>query len=103
MSEVFRNFAKAALAAPAAPGDSFVFVEDLGAFPGVGPGEFFRAVLDDGGEGAAEIVFCTGLTGDGRALSVARGQEGTAARPWPEGTRMECRLTGGMLAGLALR
>lgn len=57
------------------------------AFETLGPAEVSR-----------EIMRVTATAGG--VLTVERGQEGTAARAWPAGTRVEMRLTAGVLAAL---
>lgn len=66
-----------------------------------GDGELFAgsgnivATLADGNESQHEIVLITGRSGD--ALTVVRAQENTAAVAWGAGTKIEARVTAGML------
>ena len=68
-------------------------------FPAPTGGDFFLATLilldGNGAETAWEIVKCTARATDG--LTIERAQEGTTARIWPAGTRIELRTTAGTL------
>lgn len=46
---------------------------------------------------AMEIVFIVRINELEKTVDVLRGQEGTTALAWNEGTRLECRITAGML------
>lgn len=50
-----------------------------------------------GNENAWEICHCVSRTGD--VLTVQRGQEGTTALAWADGSRIENRLTAGSISG----
>jgi hypothetical protein len=62
--------------------------------PAAAENTIFHATLIDV-TGSHEIVECTSRTGD--VLTVRRAQNGTAARSWSAGTRVEHRLTGQQL------
>lgn len=53
---------------------------------------------ETGNEAAWEILLCSSRTGD--TLTVTRGQEGTAAAAWANGSRIENRVTAGSMAAL---
>ena len=69
-------------------------------FPAPSGGDHFLLTLvaidANGTETGWEIVKCTARSGDGMTLQ--RAQEGTTARNWPAGTRVEMRLTAGSMA-----
>jgi hypothetical protein len=44
-----------------------------------------------------EIVFIVRINDAAKTVEVLRGQEGTTALAWNEGTKLECRITAGML------
>jgi hypothetical protein len=70
----------------------------LGAlFPLPGVGEFFHAVLVDASNNI-EIVKVTARSGD--VMTIARGEEGTAARTFSSGDRFELRTTAAGLANM---
>ncbi|WKL15100.1 hypothetical protein QYQ99_22485 [Comamonas testosteroni] len=46
---------------------------------------------------AVEIVFIVKINEFEKTVEVLRGQEGTTALAWNEGTKLECRITAGML------
>lgn len=56
--------------------------------------EFFMLTIEDG-DGNIEIVKCTGRTGD--VFTIVRAQEGTSARAFTVGDKVELRLTAGTL------
>ncbi|MCE5254850.1 MAG: hypothetical protein LLG45_11710, partial [Actinomycetia bacterium] len=68
-------------------------------FPSLGAGEWCPVVVVDG-SGNREIMRCTGRSGD--VLTVVRGQEGTSARSFNAGARVDARLTAAALAEFAL-
>lgn len=101
MTQVFKNNAYASLAAElSASGTLATLATGQGArFPAPTGGDFFLATLilldGNGAETAWEIVKCTARATDG--LTIGRAQEGTTARIWPAGTRIELRTTAGTL------
>lgn len=101
MTQVFKNNAYASLAAElSASGTLATLAAGQGArFPAPTGGDFFLATLilldGNGAETAWEIVKCTARATDG--LTIERAQEGTTARIWPVGTRIELRTTAGTL------
>ena len=72
-------------------------VVDGAKFPVPAGGEYYLATLvgynSNGIESEWEIVRVTSRSSN--TLTVVRGQEGTVARPWPNGTRVEMRITAG--------
>ena len=101
MTQVFKNNAYASLAAElSASGTLATLAAGQGArFPAPTGGDFFLATLilldGNGAETAWEIVKCTARATDGLTIGLA--QEGTTARIWPVGTRIELRTTAGTL------
>lgn len=101
MTQVFKNNAYASLAAElSAVGTLATLAAGQGArFPSPTGGDFFLATLilldGNGAETAWEIVKCTARATDG--LTIERAQEGTTARIWPVGSRIELRTTAGTL------
>ena len=101
MAQVFKNNAYSSLAAElSAAGTLASLATGQGArFPAPTGGDHFLATLilldGNGAESAWEIVKCTARATDG--LTIERAQEGTTARIWPAGTRIELRTTAGTL------
>lgn len=101
MTQVFKNNAYSSLAAElSAIGTLANLATGQGArFPSPAGGDFFLATLilldGNGAETAWEIVKCTARATDG--LTIERAQEGTTARIWPVGSRIELRTTAGTL------
>ena len=101
MTQVFKNNAYASLAAElSAAGTLATLATGQGSrFPAPTGGDHFLATLilldGNGAETAWEIVKCTVRATDG--LTIERAQEGTTARIWPVGSRIELRTTAGTL------
>lgn len=101
MTQVFKNNAFASLAAElSAAGTLATLATGQGArFPAPNGGDHFLATLilldGNGAETAWEVVKCTARATDG--LTIERAQEGTTARIWPVGSRLEMRVTAGTL------
>lgn len=101
MTQVFKNNAFASLAAElSAAGTLATLAAGQGArFPAPSGGNHFLATLilldGNGAETAWEVVKCTARATDG--LTIERAQEGTTARIWPAGSRLEMRVTAGTL------
>lgn len=101
MTQVFKNNAYSSLAAElSAIGTLANLATGQGArFPAPTGGDHFLATLilldGNGAETAWEIVKCTARATDG--LTIERAQEGTTARIWPAGSRIEARTTAGTL------
>ena len=101
MTQVFKNNAYGSLAAElSAVATVATLATGNGAsFPAPTGGDHFLATLilldGNGVETAWEIVKCTARATDG--LTIERAQEGTTARIWPAGTRIELRTTAGTL------
>ncbi|MCE5252895.1 MAG: tail fiber protein, partial [Actinomycetia bacterium] len=68
-------------------------------FPSLEVGEWCPVVVVDG-SGNREIMRCTGRSGD--VLTVVRGQEGTSARSFNAGARVDARVTAAAYAEFAL-
>jgi hypothetical protein len=66
------------------------------AFTGLGTGYGERYVpltLHDDAQGVFEVVWANAHTAASDTVTVARGKEGSSARAWPSGTRVECAPT----------
>jgi len=92
MGVKFANNAYGTLNASIASGDtSLTLSSGQGArFPSLGAGDYFYATLIDTSNNL-EIVKCTARTSD--VLTITRGQEGTTARAYTVGDRVELRVT----------
>lgn len=66
-------------------------------YPNPSAGQYAMVTIEDV-SGNIEIVKCTGRTGD--TLTIVRAQEGTAGIAFASGSRVECRVTAGILATL---
>lgn len=99
MSQLFANNASTGLTVAAAPEEAVLAVASGAAFPAPANGDFFLATLiavdPSGNETAWEIVKV--VANESNEWLVQRAQEGTTARLWPAGTRVEARLTAGSL------
>lgn len=101
MTQLFKNNAFASLAAElSAAGTLATLATGQGArFPAPSGGNHFLATLilldGNGAETAWEIVKCTTRSND--VLIIERAQEGTVARYWAVGSRIEMRVTAGTL------
>lgn len=96
---VFSNNASSLLASGISSSDTSVTVTSgQGAlFPTISAGQAAMATLEDT-SGNLEIVKVTGRTTD--TMVIVRAQEGTTARSYASGSRMELRVTAGLLAAL---
>ncbi len=101
MAVLFTNNAQAALSATiTAAATSFSVTAGLGAlFPSPGVGDYFYVTLADTA-GNLEIVKVTARTTD--TFTVVRGQDGTTARAYSAGDKVELRLTKAMLDQIKL-
>lgn len=99
MSVKFTNNAVASLAAGISTSDTTLpLLPGTGdAFPVLAAGDWFPVTLVTSG-GAFEIARCTERAGD--VLTVVRAQEGTAAKTFPAGSRVEHRLTAAVLEAI---
>lgn len=97
----FANSAYATLAAGIASGaTSITLTTGQGArFPSLGAGDYFYATLIDASNNL-EIVKCTARSTD--VLTVTRAQEGTTARAYSAGDRIELRVTAAGLSEFLL-
>lgn len=66
-------------------------------FPTLGAGEYFYATLVDSSNNI-EVVKVTARSGDN--FTIVRGQEGTTARSYTAGDRLEVRVTAGGLGAI---
>jgi len=66
-------------------------------FPAIGAGQIAAVTIEDV-SGDIEVTYATGRTGD--TLTILRGQEGTTALAFASGSRVEMRITAGLLASL---
>lgn len=103
MAELFTNNADGVLASVLADDATEIVLEPGGSadrFASPSVGDYQRATLEsDAVPGVFEIVRIKERDGD--VLTVDRGIEGTAAIEWPAGTRLQARVTAGMLEQLA--
>lgn len=64
---------------------------------------FARATISNPVVGdAVEIVYITALDEATDGITVLRGREGTGVQSWPAGSKLQCRVTAGMLASQRL-
>lgn len=99
MAQLFANNASGKLLSSISDTETVIQLE-LGegvVFPTPTNGDYFLVTLTNGGgtEDKWEIAKCTARVGG--ALTVSRGQEGTLARGWPTGTKVELRVTAGTI------
>jgi len=66
-------------------------------YPTLGAGEYFYATLVDSSNNL-EIVKVTARSGD--SMTIVRGQDGTTARTFASGDKLEVRLTGAGLSAI---
>lgn len=105
MAQLFKNNASGKLAAAIDSDDTTIVLEagQGSRFPTLGSGDYFMATFADivaGREVEWEIVKVTAKVGD--TLTIARAQEGTAARGWPIETMFEHRVTAGTMKELSV-
>lgn len=55
--------------------------------------KYVALVLHDDAQGVFEVVWTSAHAASSDTITVVRGKEGTAARAWPAGTRVECAPT----------
>lgn len=99
--QLFANNIETVLSVAAAAGDLTLTVADAGEMPSPTGADYLLATLSKHTgdvEHSREIVKVTGLSGN--VLTVARGQEGTAAQSYEIGDHLGLRLTAGGLSGL---
>lgn len=98
MTQIFANNAQSTVASMVSPSDTTIQVAsgEGALFPSPSGGDYFRVTLTQAGtESSWEIVTCTSRSGD--VLTVDRAQEGTGAATWAVGSKVELRLTAGVL------
>lgn len=103
MQRFINNFSTVLLAPLAVDGAALQIAEDqVARLTGLGGGSFYLLTLalvdSSGNEVAWEILRATAA--NGQAVSVQRGQEGTAPLDWAAGALVSARLTAGSLSGL---
>lgn len=93
------NNAISTLAGAIGSGDTMLSVQpaDADRFPVYSVGDWSPATIVDA-SGNMEIVRITGRTG--ASMSVQRGQEGTAAKSFAAGSKIDIRLTAGVISSL---
>lgn len=96
---IFANNASSLLASSILSTDTELSVQpgEGALFPAIGAGQIAVVTLEDV-SGNIEIVHATGITGD--VLTIVRAQESTAAMAFASGSRVELRVTAGILAAL---
>jgi Chaperone of endosialidase len=98
LTQLFANNAQSTVASLVGVADTTVQVAsgEGSLFPTPAGGDYFRVTLTQAGdESSWEILTCTARSGD--VLTVTRAQEGTAAATWAVGSKVELRLTAGVL------
>lgn len=92
MGLVLKNNSVSRLAASMAVGDTVLAVSasEGSRFPALAAGDWFPVTVLRS-DGTLEIMRCTGRSGD--TLTVLRAQEGTSAKTFTAGDRVELRLT----------
>jgi hypothetical protein len=98
LTQLFANNAQSTVASMVGVADTTVQVAsgEGALFPTPSGGDYFRVTLTQAGdESSWEILTCTARSGD--VLTVTRAQEGTAAATWAVGSKVELRLTAGVL------
>ena len=102
-SQLFANNAAGLLASTITGSDtSLSLVTGQGAlFPTPTGGDYFLLTLSQGSppETSWEIVKCTARSAD--TLTIVRGHEGTTATSWASGSKIELRITAGIMSPLA--
>lgn len=95
----FTNNASSQLASGIAPTDTTIVVTSGtgGEFPQVGANQYAVLAIEDT-SGNIEYCWLTGISTD--SLTVARGKEGTTALSFASGSRIEVRLTAGVINSL---
>lgn len=92
----YSNNARTTLQSGITSSNTTLFVVSTAAFPSLGTSENFKVTLDDG-VGTPEIVSVQGVV-SGQLINCLRGQEGTTARSFASGSRVEMRLTAGQIS-----
>lgn len=102
MSQLYSNNAITALTAAITASATTLTVANGAVLPALTAGDYFLVTLiglnANGAEDKWEIVKVTARSSN--TLTVVRGQEGTTAQAWANGTLVEARLTAGTLANL---
>ena len=102
MAQLFANNAATQLSLSVQAADTVLPVTSTASFPSLGVGDFFLLTLvelTDGKETGWEIVKATAF--DATTVTVVRAQEGTTARFWEGGTKVELRVTAGAFSELS--
>jgi hypothetical protein len=101
MAQLFANNAATTLSASAQANDTVLAITSTASFPTLAAGDYFLLTLvelTDGRETYWEIVKATAF--DTTTVTVGRAQEGTTARFWTGGTKVELRLTAKVMTDL---
>jgi len=105
MSQLYSNNAVTALSAAITVSATTLTVANGAVLPALTAGDYFLVTLIglnvNGAEAKWEIVKV--IARSSNTLTVVRGQEGTTAQAWPNGTLVEARLTAGTLSNLVER
>lgn len=97
--QLYTNNASTTLAANATSGATSLSLGSGAAFASPTGGDWQMATISDPATGLMEIIKITARASN--TITVTRAQEGTTARAWASGTRIEARITKGMLERLA--
>jgi hypothetical protein len=98
MRQRFSNNAATTLSAAVDAAATTISVADASAFVALGAEEFELVTLETDDKSALEILKVTARNAG--TWTVERAQEGSSARPWSAGAKLEARLTAGTLANL---
>lgn len=106
--EIFFNNAEVALRDGISGEDSVIHASESLSASGFSGGtfnatQFARATISNPAAGdVVEIVYITALDETTDSITVLRGREGTELGTWPAGSKLQCRVTAGMLASQKL-
>ena len=93
MLQSFANNAETNLTAGIDTGDTTLSVVDASAFPAIGGGQWFWATLTNASADETQWEIVKVTVRDGENFTVTRGQQGTTARAWGAGDKVELRAT----------
>ena len=95
--QIYANNATTTIRGSLSTSATTIVVNDSTGFPSPTGGDWFVATLDGGGN-YFEVVKVTAVSGT--TWTVQRAQEGTVAKLWQPNSRIECRVTKGILESL---
>ena len=91
----FHNFLRSTIATDTVFNAINIIVNNIERFPPASTQDYYFMVISpaDGSEEDCEIVQVVNVTPDNNRIQVRRGKQGTTARAWPAGSKVELRLT----------